>query len=79
LRVFILKPDAIGDFILASGCIRLIARKSGEENLVLAVRSDVASLAKSQFPKALVLPLTLREKRRILNVTTVNILHSLPS
>ena len=79
MRVFILKPDAIGDFILASGCIRLIAREAGEENLVLAVRSDVAPLAKSQFPKALVLPLTLREKRRILNVTTVNILHSLPS
>ena len=79
MRVFIIKPDAIGDFILASGCVRLIAREIGEENLVLAVRSDVAPLAKSQFPKALVLPLTLREKRRILNVTTVNILHSLPS
>ena len=79
MRVFILKPDAIGDFILASGCIRLIAREAGEENLVLAVRSDVAPLARNQFPKALVLPLTLREKRRILNVTTVNILHSLPS
>jgi ADP-heptose:LPS heptosyltransferase len=79
LRVFIIKPDAIGDFILASGCIRLIAREAGEENLVLAVRSDVAPLAKSQFPKALILPLTLREKRRILNVTTINILHSLPS
>jgi ADP-heptose:LPS heptosyltransferase len=79
LRVFILKPDAIGDFILASGCIRLIAREAGEENLVLAVRSDVAPLARNQFPEALVLPLTLREKRRILNVTTVNILHSLPS
>ena len=79
MRVFILKPDAIGDFILASGCIRLIAREAGEQNLVLAVRSDVAPLAQSQFPKALVLPLTLREKRRILNVTTVNILHSLPS
>ncbi len=79
MRVFILKPDAIGDFILASGCIRLIAREAGEQNLVLAVRSDVAPLARSQFPKALVLPLTLREKRRLLNVTTVNILHSLPS
>ena len=79
MRVFIIKPDAIGDFILASGCVRLIAREIGEKNLVLAVRSDVAPLAKSQFPKALVLPLTLREKRRILNVTTVNILHSLPS
>jgi ADP-heptose:LPS heptosyltransferase len=54
LRVFILKPDAIGDFILASGCIRLIAREAGEENVVLAVRADVAPLAKSQFPKALI-------------------------
>jgi ADP-heptose:LPS heptosyltransferase len=79
LRVFILKPDAIGDFILASGAIRTIAREAGEQNLVLAVRSDVAPLARHQFPRARILPLTLREKRRILNVTTVNILHSLPS
>jgi ADP-heptose:LPS heptosyltransferase len=79
LRVFILKPDAIGDFILASGCIHTIAREAGEENLILAVRTDVAPLARHQFPKARILPLTLREKRRILNVTTVNILHSLPS
>ena len=79
MRVFILKPDAIGDFILASGCIRTIAREAGEENLTLAVRTDVAPLARRQFPLARVLPLTLREKRRILNVTTVNILHSLPS
>jgi len=49
LRVFILKPDAIGDFILASGCIRLIAREAGEENVVLAVRADVAPLAKRFF------------------------------
>lgn len=79
MRVFILKPDAIGDFILASGCIRTIAREAGEQNLVLAVRTDVAPLARHQFPRARILPLTLREKRRILNVTTVNILHSLPS
>ncbi len=79
MRVFILKPDAIGDFILASGCIRTIAHEAGEQNLVLAVRTDVAPLARHQFPKARILPLTLREKRRILNVTTVNILHSLPS
>ena len=79
MRVFILKPDAIGDFILATGCIRTIAHEIGEENLILAVRSDVAPLARHQFPKARIFPLTLREKRRILNVTTVNILHSLPS
>jgi ADP-heptose:LPS heptosyltransferase len=79
LRVFILKPDAIGDFILASGCIRTIAREAGEQNLVLAVRTDVAPLARHQFPLARILPLTLREDRRVLNVTTYNILHSLPS
>jgi hypothetical protein len=79
LRVFILKPDAIGDFILASGCIRLIAREEGEENLVLAVRSDVASLAQSQFPKAKIIPLPLREVRRIVNVATVNVINCLPS
>lgn len=47
--------------------------------MILAVRSDVAPLAANQFPKAEVLSLTLRGKRRILNVTTVNILHSLPA
>ena len=78
MRVFVLKPDSIGDFILATGCLRLLAREIGEENLFLAVRSDVAPLAKSQFPSATVLPLTLRHKRRILNITTVNVLHNLP-
>jgi len=79
LRVFILKPDAIGDFILASGTIALLARELGEKNLALAVRSDVAPLARSQFPAATTFPLTMREKRRILNVTAVNIIGSLPS
>jgi len=50
LRVFILKPDAVGDFILATGCIRLMARELGEKNLVIAVRADVAPLARAQFP-----------------------------
>ncbi len=78
MRVFVLKPDAIGDFILATGCLRLLAREIGEENLLLAVRTDVAPLARSQFPSATVLPLTLRTKRRILNITTVNVIHNLP-
>ena len=78
MRVFVLKPDAIGDFILATGCLRLLAREIGEENLLLTVRTDVAPLAQSQFPSATVLPLTLRTKRRILNITTVNVIHNLP-
>jgi len=78
LRVFVLKPDAIGDFILATGCLRLLAREIGGENLFLAVRSDVAPLARTQFPTSTIFPLTLRTKRRILNITTVNVFHNLP-
>jgi len=79
LRVFILKPDAIGDFILATGCIRLMARELSEKNLVIAVRSDVAPLAKAQFPQAEVIPLPLREKRRLVNLATVNVINCLPA
>lgn len=78
MRVFVLKPDAIGDFILATGCLRVLAREIGGENLLLAVRTDVSPLAASQFPSSTILPLTLRSKRRILNITTVNVLHNLP-
>jgi ADP-heptose:LPS heptosyltransferase len=79
LRVFILKPDAIGDFILATGCIRLMARELSEKNLVIAVRADVAPLAKAQFPDAEVIPLYLREKRRLVNLATVNVVNCLPA
>jgi ADP-heptose:LPS heptosyltransferase len=79
LRVFILKPDAIGDFILSTGCIRLMARELSEKNLIIAVRADVALLAKSQFPEAEVIPLRLRDKRRLLNLATVNAINCLPA
>jgi len=79
LRVFILKPDAIGDFILSTGCIRLMARELGEKNLAVAVRADVAPLAIAQFPEAEVIPLHLREKRRFVNLATVNVINCLPA
>ncbi len=79
MRVFILKPDAIGDFILSTGCIRLMARELSEKNLVIAVREDVAPLAKAQFPQAEVIPLPLREKRRLVNLATVNVINCLPA
>jgi ADP-heptose:LPS heptosyltransferase len=79
LRLYILKPDAIGDFILATGAIRHLADHCGEANLTLAVRNDVAPLAAHQFPEAEVLPLVFRSKRRVLNVTTVNIIANLPT
>ena len=79
MRVFILKPDAIGDFILSTGCIRLLARELSEKNLIIAVRADVAPLAKAQFPQAEVIPLPLKEKRRLVNLATVNVINCLPA
>ncbi len=79
MRIFILKPDAIGDFILATGCIRLMARELSEKNLVIAVRADVAPLAQAQFPESKVIPLHLREKRRLVNLATVNVVNCLPA
>ena len=79
MRVFILKPDAIGDFILATGCIRLVARELSEKNLIIAVRADVAPLAKAQFPEAEVIPLPLKEKRLFVNLATVNVINCLPA
>ena len=56
-----------------------MARELSEKNLVIAVRADVAPMAKAQFPKAEVIPLRLREKRRLLNLATVNVVNCLPA
>ena len=56
-----------------------MARELGENNLVIAVRADVAPLAKVQFPQAEIIPLPLREKRRLLNLATVNVINCLPA
>lgn len=78
-RVLVFKPDEIGDFLLATGAIRLLAEEAGEENLHLAVTAPVVPLARAEFPAARVIPLTFRKKRKVLNVTTVNILKNLPA
>jgi ADP-heptose:LPS heptosyltransferase len=79
LPTAVLKPDALGDFILASGTLRLLAKEIGEEQLVLVVRHDVAPLARCQFPAARVHSLRLRETRRVLNVTAVNLAACAPT
>lgn len=79
MRVFVLKPDAIGDFVLATGALHRLARACGESSLTLAVRADVAPLAREEFPAAKVVALPIREKRRVLNLTVVNVLNCLPA
>lgn len=78
MRIFVLKPDGIGDFILATGALHALAREYGEEHLVICVRSVLAPLAQSQFPKATVLPLPTRMKRKVLNLFLYNSLVSIP-
>lgn len=72
-RLYVLKPDEIGDFILTTGCLRTLATQLGEENLLLAVSKAAAPLARSQFPRATVHALEFRRRRKVLNVTLVNI------
>lgn len=78
MRYFLFKPDGIGDFVLATGCLSLLAREAGEENLVLCVRTQLAPLAQAQFPRATVIGLPVSEKRKVVNLFAVNFLRCLP-
>jgi ADP-heptose:LPS heptosyltransferase len=73
VRLFVLKPDNIGDFLLACGGIRALAEAAGEENLLLAVKSDVAALARREFPRARVMALPIRPKTKGRNSTASNL------
>ena len=71
---FIFKPDGIGDFFLASGTIRLLAREFGEENLTIAILPIMEPVMRGQFPRAVVVPLPMRTKRVVLNLFVANTL-----
>jgi hypothetical protein len=73
-RCFLFKPDGIGDFFLASGFVRLMAREFGEENLTIAVLPPLESVVRGQYPKASVVLLPIRKRRIILNVFVANCL-----
>lgn len=79
VRLFILKPDNIGDFLLASGGIRALADAAGEDSLVLAVKSDVAPLAEREFSRAQVVPLPIRPRKKGVNTTAANLFACLPA
>ncbi len=79
MKILVFKPDEIGDFILACGCIRLLARKHGEESLTLVVKSEIAPLARREFPCACTIALPLKERRRGVNKDAVNIYYCFPA
>ena len=78
MRLFILKPDGIGDFILVTGALRLLASELGEENLLICVRSLIVPLAKAQFPAARVVELPTAAERKRINLFARNLFYCLP-
>ena len=73
-RCYLFKPDGIGDFFLATGFIRLMAREFGEESLLIAVLPVMEPVVRAQFPKAGVVVLPLRRRRVVLNLFAANCL-----
>jgi ADP-heptose:LPS heptosyltransferase len=78
VRLFVLKPDGIGDFILVTGALRLLASELGEENLLICVRSVIVPLAKAQFPNARVIELPTAAERKTVNLFARNLFYCLP-
>lgn len=77
-RCFLFKPDGIGDFFIASGTIRFLAREFGEENLTIAALPPIGPVVRGQFPKATFHPLPIRKKRVLLNVFVANCIRCFP-
>ncbi len=78
VRLFILKPDGIGDFVLATGGIRLLAAEFGEANLLICVRSILVAFARSQFPQATIIELPTASERKTVNLFARNFVYCLP-
>jgi ADP-heptose:LPS heptosyltransferase len=78
VRLFILKPDGIGDFVLVTGALRFLAAQFGEQNLLICVQSVLVSLARAQFPQATVLELPTAAERKVINLFARNFFFCLP-
>lgn len=79
MSVVILKPDEIGDFVIATGAIRLLAHRHGEEETTLVVKSEIAPLARREFPRSTIVELPWQERRKGHNQTAANIRHCFPA
>jgi len=79
VSVVILKPDEIGDFVISTGAIRALARHHGEENTVLVVKSEIAPLARREFPRAAIVELPWQPRRKGYNQTAANLRSCFPA
>lgn len=78
MSVFIFKPDEIGDFVISTGAIRALAERHGEENVTLAVKSEIVPLAQREFPAAQVIGIPWQAKRKGQNQALANLRSCFP-
>jgi ADP-heptose:LPS heptosyltransferase len=78
VRFFVFKPDEIGDFVISTGAIRLLARERGEQNIALAVKSEIAPLARREFPQAEIIAIPWQPRRKGHNQTLANLRSCFP-
>lgn len=79
MSVVIFKPDEIGDFVIATGAMRLLAEKHGEENTTIVVKSELVSLARREFPGANIVGVPWQARRKGRNQAFANIRHCYPT
>jgi len=78
VRILIVKPDNIGDFVLATGAIRLLIREAGAENVSLCVKTVLVPLAKAQFPDVTIIELPVAARRKMVNLFLRNFFMCMP-
>jgi ADP-heptose:LPS heptosyltransferase len=79
MSVVVFKPDEIGDFVMACSAIRRLAAKHGEENTTLIVKSELAGLARREFPHSPVIALPWRRRQKGKNQAAANIRSCFPA
>jgi ADP-heptose:LPS heptosyltransferase len=78
LKLIVFKPDAIGDFLIASGAIHLLAGEADGKDLTLVVHAEVEPLARREFPVAQVIGLPFKRRLRGRNTAARNLYHCFP-
>lgn len=79
VKLVVFKPDAIGDFLIASGAIRLLAAEAGEENMTLVVHAEAEPLARREFARSEVIGLPFQKRIRGRNTAARNLYHCFPA
>ena len=79
MRVILLKPDEIGDFLMATGAVHILGQAHGEDKITLVVKAELGSLARREFPRASIIELPWQARKKGSNQAAANIYHCFPA